>query len=97
MSDFMQKQIRLDRWIEIDTMDGTFFIPQDLVGKTANPTASEVHPYVPVPLDRILHCRIIDGYGARLSAPGYLDATDWTVFDTKEEAENYLEELAGED
>lgn len=30
------------------------------------------------------------GFGARLSAPGYLDCTDWVVFDTKEEARDYL-------
>ena len=32
------------------------------------------------------------GYGARLSASGYLDCTDWAVFDTREEAEAYLVE-----
>ena len=32
------------------------------------------------------------GYGARLSAPGYLDCTDWCVFDTEQEAIDYLAE-----
>ena len=31
------------------------------------------------------------GWGARLSAPGYLDCTDWTVFDTEAEAQEYLD------
>jgi hypothetical protein len=35
---------------------------------------------------------LIEGYGARLSAPGYLDCTDWAVFDTEQEAEEYLDE-----
>ena len=30
------------------------------------------------------------GFGARLSAPGYLDCTEWTVFETEEEAAAYL-------
>jgi hypothetical protein len=39
----------------------------------------------------------IKGYGARLSVPGYLDCTEWSVFDTKEEAEKYLDEMSGEE
>jgi hypothetical protein len=35
------------------------------------------------------------GYGARLSAPGYMDCTDWVVFDTFEEADEYLAEMYG--
>ncbi|MCP3885122.1 MAG: hypothetical protein GY700_06540 [Propionibacteriaceae bacterium] len=30
------------------------------------------------------------GYGARLSKPGYLDCTEWAVFDTQREAAEYL-------
>lgn len=30
---------------------------------------------------------------ARMSAPGYLDATEWAAFDTREEAEDYLIEM----
>jgi len=37
----------------------------------------------------IEHWEII-GWGARLSAPGYLDCTDWSVFDTEREAKEYL-------
>ena len=40
---------------------------------------------------------LIQGYGARLSAPGYLDCTPWSVFETEEEAERYLEEMYGDD
>lgn len=32
----------------------------------------------------------VDGFGARFSAPGYMDATDWSVFDTEAEAIKYL-------
>ena len=37
----------------------------------------------------------ISGYGARLSAPGYLDCTDWTLHDSEEEALEYLIETYG--
>ena len=33
------------------------------------------------------------GFGARLSAPGYLDSTDWGFFGTYNEAKVYLEDL----
>jgi hypothetical protein len=38
----------------------------------------------------------IEGHGARLSAPGYMDCTDWSVFDTVEEAEAYLDDMYGD-
>jgi hypothetical protein len=40
---------------------------------------------------------LVTGYGARLSAPGYMDCTEWAVFDTADEAEAYLEEMYGDD
>lgn len=36
---------------------------------------------------------LIRGYGARLSAPGYLDCTDWDVFKTLKEAREYIRDL----
>ena len=39
----------------------------------------------------------IQGYGARLSAPGYMDCTEWCVFDSVEEAEEYLTETYGDE
>jgi hypothetical protein len=39
----------------------------------------------------------IQGYGARLSAPGYLDCTEWGVYDTKAEAKAALDEMYGDD
>ena len=36
--------------------------------------------------------KLITGWGARLSAPGYLDATEWTVYETREEAEESFNE-----
>jgi hypothetical protein len=35
-------------------------------------------------------CEFVEGYGARFSAPGYLDATDWAFFDSEAEAIKYL-------
>jgi hypothetical protein len=57
-------------------------------------TIEKIQPYVE---DTPQSWENIKGYGARLSAPGYLDCTDWTVFDTKEEAIAYLDEYYPED
>ena len=43
-------------------------------------------------LDDVTSIQLIEGYGARLSAPGYMDSTSWTVFKTREEAEEFLRE-----
>jgi hypothetical protein len=40
---------------------------------------------------------LIEGFGARLSAPGYMDCTEWCVFETEEEATTYLVEMYGDD
>jgi hypothetical protein len=40
---------------------------------------------------------LVEGYGARCSAPGYLDATEWSVFPTAEEAQEYLDEYYPEE
>ena len=43
-------------------------------------------------LDDVTSVQLVEGYGARLHAPGYMDATSWTVFKTREEAEEFLRE-----
>jgi len=57
-----------------------------------------VHYYeIYIPGRDIISFEIRSGFGARLSAPGYLDGTDWCVFDTVEEAIEYLEELQSDE
>jgi hypothetical protein len=90
--DYMQKQIRYDRWFLIDTSEGTVAIPQDYIGKTLQITASDVEDYIH---GNFLGFEVVDGYGARLSMLGYLDCTEWTVFKTEEEADQYLCDLEG--
>jgi len=45
----------------------------------------------------IISFEIKHGFGARLSASGYLDSTNWVLFDTVPEALVYLEELQNGD
>ena len=83
---FMKPHYLKTRWIEIDGTQGTRYYMTDWFTK-----ASAVKDYKAYG-DGIYEVNIIPGYGARLTAPGYLDATDWVVFDTLGEAKEYIEE-----
>lgn len=94
MSDFMQREIEFGDWYEIDTRNGITVIPADIVGDA--PTAAEVLQYLDVFRESdVYKITKRTGFGARLSAPGYLDCTEWSVFDTEKEAAEYLEEMYG--
>lgn len=45
----------------------------------------------------IVWLRLKEGWGARLSAPGFMDCTEWAIFDSEQEAKDYLEETYGDD
>ena len=107
---FMQKQItNRQAWIQVETSVGTEFIDavslglnirdsqnatHELTAKERESIISKLSPYCE---GTIREWETIRGFGARLSAPGYLDCTIWSVFDTVEEAEKYLEDFYGDD
>jgi len=94
---FMEPQLVNGRWIEVSGPTGTEWIEADLVGHVEDyhgPTVDIPEPLEPYCDNRqATDIKVINGWGARLSAPGYLDKTDWTVFETEEEAQEYLDEL----
>jgi hypothetical protein len=97
---FMQKQIEYSRWIEIDGPNGTDAVPFDVVFNSQNkknlhPSFDDVSDYTEN--REAYSITVVDGYGARLSAPGYMDCTPWSVFKTEQEAIDYLEENYPED
>jgi hypothetical protein len=109
---FMQRQITKKRkWYEIETNCGTWFVDvADIDGGKFAQALEEGLKLDTWALEtlskdylqytegsRLEGLSVREGYGARLSAPGYLDCTEWSVFDTKEEAEAYLDEYYPED
>lgn len=98
---FMEPQIVFGRWVQVEGNIGVDVVDADLVG--------EIEPYqgpaIPVPEalepycenGKVTEIKLIEGYGARLSAPGYLDCTPWTVFGSEAEAQQYLDEQADDD
>jgi len=84
-------------WYMIDGIMGTEYVPADLV---PDQYTQNWEPGKEIPKPLADYCEnitaweieMITGYGARLSAPGYMDCTEWAVFDTIEQAENYLKD-----
>jgi len=92
-SDFMQPVVQFGEWYELETEMGTEVVPGDLVG-SVDPDDDVMELFGDyIEGDDIYEVQLTKGYGARLSAPGYLDATEWTVFDTEQEAWDFLEEM----
>jgi hypothetical protein len=109
----MQIETRLTTWVEVDAYSGTTFIPADVFsadeGKAihdfidgeSDELTEEVRDaldaYVEGGGESVRSVSVRGGWGARLSAPGYLDCTEWSVFDTEEEARESVAEMYGED
>ena len=75
---FMKPEIVKDRWVCFEDDHGEMFY--SLLGYyEPHPSHTEV--------------KKLDGFGVRLSAPGYMDCTEWCVFDTKQECVEYLEQV----
>ena len=102
---FMEPEITKSRkWVEIETAMGTWYVEPEYIpgevlkeirgkGDLSKEARDELADYTEVfSAEDIYDARIITGIGARMSAPGYLDCTDWSVFETVEEAREWLEE-----
>lgn len=79
-------------WWEVETTDGTCWVQCEDAGYK-DVIAKDLMPYLSVPdTSHVMRWEFKSGYGARLSAPGYTDCTDWCVSDSEEEAKAYLAE-----
>ena len=107
---FMQRQItNKQSWVQVETTHGTVSLPAYDLGLNIRDSQTATHPLTSKQREEIIsqlseYCEgtvqeweTIQGYGARLSAPGYMDCTEWSVFDTVEEAQEYLDEYYPED
>lgn len=89
---FMEKEItKKMTWFQVQTDD----ITRGLVSYPSNQfTKVEVSKLENVNMEDV---KEIKGYGGRMSAPGYLDCTDWAVYDSSEAAEADLDEYYGDE
>lgn len=84
---FMQPQVYFGGYFKVaDTI-----VPSDVIGRTCATAAEAFANYVEGNIqdpDELIPLQ--EGWLGRLSAPGYMDCTDWSVYDSEKEA---LEEL----
>ena len=107
MSEFMKKQVTgKERWLIVETSAGTECVNNVFVSgldwpNSLNLTESAFQSGAEQLQDycegTVYSWENVEGFGARLSAPGYLDCTEWTVFDTEKEAWDYLDETYPEE
>ena len=94
---FMKPQIKFAQYFEVETNQGTFIVPADVVDSTMSAAPEAFADYVEGEVLGDDPIEVKEGWLARLSAPGYMDCTDWNVFDTEEEAVQGLKDLYGDD
>ena len=114
---FMQPEIVHGLWLRVDTMSGTWWVPEDLVGPVFLKQAvlyevewdnlepdsklralvNDLEDYVEADRTELYELTLVEGWGGRMSAPGYTDCTEWTVLPEREDVEAVLEDMYGED
>ena len=96
MSGFMKPEVCYGTWVTVETRYGTYHVPGEFLSDA--PDAAEVGPFVEGGAEGIESIEgPREGWGARLSAPGYLDATDWSLYPTEQEAREALADEFPED
>lgn len=76
-------------WMKYDVDYDTECMEED---SNLRSTLDALEDFIESNLDDVTSIQLVEGYGARLHAPGYMDSTPWTVFKTREEAEEFLRE-----
>lgn len=99
---FMEPETYKGAMWGVDSAHGIELVPCDLIGDTLTgdtlAKATALRDYItPQPAD-VWSVKLVRGWFARLSAPGYLDATEWSgPFRSERAALRFLREMYGED
>lgn len=113
---FMQPQIVDGQYWEIETPNGTSFIPVDVVGDQGLNEGDSFNFRFPTPQEKlegmkqpknlfsdycesgvIYSATLCEGVLGRLSAPGFMDCTEWQPYSDEKEAEFELSAELGEE
>src|SRR5262249_35799758 len=90
-------------WFECETNEGVEYVPADVVGYVGlevgevldedmegwKSACRALRPFVE---GRPYEVKLVKGFGARFSASGFLDRTEWCVFESEAAALAYLDE-----
>ncbi len=93
----MQPQVFLGFYYEVQAGDGeTWIVPCEVAGRTDRIASGALQAYVEPTIDNPdEEVSSAAGWLARMSAPGFLDCTEWSVHTSEEEAREYLAEFYG--
>jgi hypothetical protein len=103
---FMQHQVtERQQWLQVETRQGTVYLPCNELGLHFADATGEDDAVLDAHIatvqqyceGSVISWSTITGYGARTSAPGYLDCTEWAVYPTAAQAQAYLDEYYPED
>ena len=99
---FMQPEVvGKEDWAGVETTAGFWWVPFTVLTKTEAESArrGDFEPLLKYTEGGKVHndmSSIKNGYGVRLSAPGYMDSTEWEVYGSKKEALRRARELGRE-
>ena len=114
---FMQPEIVHGLWLRVDTQNGTWWLPETLVGPVflkqdvtyevdwpnleldskLRALVNDLEDFIEADRTEIYELTLVEGWGGRMSAPGYTDCTEWTVLPDREDVVAVLEDMYGED
>ena len=94
---FMQQYVGCEDYFEVLANRGErWIVPADMV--RASPTLEDFAQFIEGSIDDDQDPpERKTGWVARMTAPGYMDCTEWTAHATKEEARAYLTGTYGDD
>lgn len=95
---FMKPEIYHGTYFQVSTTMGNETVPTDIIGRTMAVHVDALLNYLKgTPDDPEECCEVLTGWLARMSAPGYLDCTDWTTHKSEQAAQAYLADMYGTD
>lgn len=95
---FMKPQIYQGRYFQVNTSAGLETVPCDVVGSRGLARPDDMLAFLEgVPDDPSETIQSEYGWIARMSAPGYMDCTDWTAHKTWGAASRYLSDTYGDE
>ena len=93
---FMQQEIFQGQAYIVETVwGGTEVVPADVVGIVESVT--ELRDYVNEEIDEDSELELKAGWLCRMSAPGYMDCTDWCLCETEQQCRDLLDDMYGDD
>lgn len=110
--DFMEQDIFKDKGVAIDTSNGTMYLPSSVIdpdnlkfkGKSTDDEKviaklwNDIKDYLEVSKpESVYSIEKINGWFGRLSAPGYMDSTDYIFGKSEKEVKDDLDNLYGDE